>query len=89
MKRRIHVLQALTTLLLIATFCTGASWAQTKIARVGILNNSPNVRFLIDFLSAMHFYQTLGEHGWVEGKNIAFEYRDPGGDPNRPRNSSG
>jgi putative ABC transport system substrate-binding protein len=61
--------------LLVATLCTGASWAQTKIARVGILANEPT-----DFL---FFYQMLGEHGWVEGKNVIFEVRDRGVDPTR------
>lgn len=74
---RIHVLLARTAFLLIATFCTGASWAQTKIAHVGILNDNP----LRDWLTTMHFYQALAQHGWVEGKNITFELRDSGGDP--------
>ncbi len=75
MKPRIPGLQALTALMLIATLWTNASWAQTKIARVGILTNDQT-----DFL---FFYQMLGEHGWVEGKNVIFEVRDPGVDPTR------
>jgi putative ABC transport system substrate-binding protein len=70
---------AATALLLIATFWGDTSWAQTKIARVGILNENT----LPNWLSAMNFYQTLGEHGWVEGKNVIFEFRDSGGDPAR------
>jgi len=72
-------LPAFMVFLLVATFCTGASWAQTKIARVGILT-IPDIR---DWLSTMHFYQTLGEHGWGEGKNVIFEFRDSGNDPTR------
>jgi putative ABC transport system substrate-binding protein len=64
---------------LIATLWTDASWAQSKIARVGILS----INHVRDWLSTMHFYQTLGEHGWVEGKNVMFEFRDSGGDPTR------
>jgi putative ABC transport system substrate-binding protein len=48
--------------------------------RVGILNNGLPMR---DWLSTMPFYQTLAEQGWVEGKNVIFEFRDSGGDPTR------
>jgi len=62
--------------LLVATLCTGASWAQTKIARVGILNpNDEPDGEMRAWLSGMHFYQTLAERGWVDGKNVMFEYR--------------
>ena len=57
----------------------GRKLGANKIARVGILSVY-NVR---DWLPAMNFYQTLGEHGWVEGKNVVFEYRDAGDDPTR------
>ena len=40
MRRDIRVLVASTAFLLFATFATDASWAQTTIARVGILDNS-------------------------------------------------
>src|SRR4249920_3253410 len=61
---------------LVATLCTGASWAQTKIARVGILNpNDEPDDEMRAWLYSMHFFQTLAEHGWVEGKNVIFEYR--------------
>ena len=69
---------AVMVLLPVAILCTGASWAQTKIARVGILY-SINREQMRDFL--LPFYQTLGEHGWVEGKNVVFEFRDSRGDP--------
>ena len=76
MKRCIHVLLALTAFVLIVTSWTGASWAQAKIPRVGIiLPTAPDQRFIGPF------YQTLREHGWVEGKTVAFEVRDAGGDP--------
>ena len=73
MKQRMSVLLAFT---FVALFCAGTSWAQTKIARVGILNpNDEPDEEMRDWLSGMHFYQTLAEHGWVEGKNVVFEYR--------------
>jgi len=79
MKQRISVLLAIAPLLLVASSWTEAIWAQTRILRVGILSNNPTR----DWLSDMGFSKTLGEHGWIEGKNVTFEYRDSGGDPTR------
>ena len=82
MKRCVSVLMAVVTLALTATLCTGASWAQTKIVRVGILNpNDEPDDEMRAWISGMHFYQTLAEHGWVEGKNVIFEYRHKRGGP--------
>ena len=76
----IRRLLTLTTLLLIAAFWVDASWAQTKIARVGILNpNDEPDDEMRAWLSGMRFYHTLAEHGWVEGKNVIFEYRHAAG----------
>ena len=80
MKRCIDILLASTAFFLIATFGMGTSWAQTKTLRVGVLYNTNEIR---NALSAVRFFQTLGEHGWVEGKNVLFEFRDSGGDPTR------
>jgi putative ABC transport system substrate-binding protein len=78
----IRALLAVTALLLITTLWTDPSWAQTKVLRVGILNpNDEPDDEMRDWLSGMHFYQTLGEHGWIEGKNVIFEYRHAGGGP--------
>lgn len=72
----------LTALMLIAALWTDPSWAQTKIPHVGVLVVNP-------ILSAevqqwfKPFRRTLSERGWIEGKNVAFEYRDGAGDPTR------
>jgi len=72
----IRTLLPLTTLLLIAAFPVDTSWAQTKVLRVGILNpNDEPDDEMRAWLYGMHFFQTLAEHGWVEGKNVMFEYR--------------
>jgi hypothetical protein len=79
MKRRIHVMLAFVAFLLIATLGTDASWAQTKILRVGVLN--PDYQVQEPFYRAQDpFFRTLREHGWVEGKNVIFEFRGWGSD---------
>jgi putative ABC transport system substrate-binding protein len=80
MKRCNHVLLSLSALLLTAAFWTIAGSAQTTVFRVGILNIFTREE-MRDFLAP--FYRTLGEHGWVEGKNVIFAFRDSGGDPTR------
>jgi len=80
MKRGILVLLALTALFLVTALRADPSSAQTKVFQVGILN-SINREQMHDFL--LPFYQALGEHGWVEGKNVVFEFRNSGGDPTR------
>jgi len=77
MKRGVHVLLAFTAFLLIIASWTGPSWGQARIPRVGIVTVGSTADFLVPF------YQTLREHGWVEGKNVAFEYRNASGDPTR------
>jgi putative ABC transport system substrate-binding protein len=75
---------ALAALLLIVTLWTDASWAQTKIPRVGILSVgwSDQANMSVPAWIAP-FYRTLREHGWVEGDNVAFVHLDSGGDPTR------
>ena len=53
--------------------CFSAEAQQTvKISRIGILDNTTasGMAVLIDA-----FRQELSKLGWIEGKNIAFEYR--------------
>ena len=73
---------ALTALLLIATWWTDASWAQTKIPHVGVLIVYPSLSAEVQQWFRP-FPRTLSQHGWIEGKNVAFEYRDGAGDPTR------
>jgi putative ABC transport system substrate-binding protein len=47
---------------------------QGRIKRIGIIDNGP----LWD-----HFRQGLREHGLIEGRTVALEYRSAGGDPDR------
>jgi putative tryptophan/tyrosine transport system substrate-binding protein len=61
---------------------TGESWAQAKIARVGILATAPSD--VTDDVIA-EFYEPcrrmLAQEGWIEGKTIALEYRNARGNP--------
>lgn len=79
MKRRSHALLALIGMLLVIPSWMDVGWAQAKIPRIGILfvNDARNEPWMETFRT------TLRASGWVEGKNVAFEYRDAGGDPRR------
>ena len=81
MKKRAAV-RLLAVALLACLGWIGQSHAQTKIARVGVLATpvagTPN--------EAMDKYyevfrQALAERGWIQGQNIAFEYRSARGSP--------
>ncbi len=76
MRRTTGFLLILTALVL-ATAWVDPAWAQTKILRVGVLTVAESQEWLEPF------NRTLREHGWVEGKNLAFEHRHGSGDPRR------
>jgi ABC-type uncharacterized transport system substrate-binding protein len=56
------------------------SWAEDKVKKVGILGIADHAE-VHKFLEP--FYRRLEQLGWVEGKNVAFEFRSAGGDPRR------
>jgi ABC-type uncharacterized transport system substrate-binding protein len=66
-----------TILTLVALTLTGESWAQNKAAKVGVLTIAEVQEWLKPFA------RRLRELGWIEGKNVQFEYRNAGGDPTR------
>ncbi len=82
MKRGVHVLPAFTAFLLIAASSMDPSWAQTKIPQVGVLIVYPSLSKEVQQWFKP-FPRTLSERGWIEGKNVAYEYRDGNGDPTR------
>src|SRR5215813_11734315 len=65
---------ALCALLFALSVSADAQQAK-KIARIGYLSD------LAEPLPLVTFKRRLGELGWVEGKQIEFEYRYAGGDP--------
>ncbi len=63
---------------------TGEALAQTKHARVGILSfvaatDDPTRELWFDG----PFRRNLADEGWIEGKNVSFEYRSAHSDPSR------
>src|SRR5215475_10271417 len=67
---------ALCALLFALSVSADAQQAK-KIARIGYLSD------LAEPLPLVTFKRRLGELGWVEGKQIEFEYRYAGGDPDK------
>jgi putative ABC transport system substrate-binding protein len=72
-----------TAALLTSVGWTSESWAQAKIARVGILTFDLS---LTDYRAKQWwepFRDTLRSQGWIEGQNVSFEFRNAPGDPPR------
>ena len=81
-KNRVAAVLLLAFTLLTTLGWTGESWGQTKTARVGIL--ASQLTGTTDDAtreSYAPFRRILAEHGWVEGKNVSFEYRRARGEP--------
>jgi putative ABC transport system substrate-binding protein len=62
---------------------TGESWGQAKLPRVGILTFFSVTEDATTKQWFEPFRRTLAEQGWIEGKNVAFEYRSANGDPSQ------
>ena len=77
MRRRLAAALLFAVVLLTAFGRAGDSWAQTKIARVGILT----VDAVTVWKWAEPFRRTLADQGWIEGRTVSFEMRSAGGDP--------
>jgi putative ABC transport system substrate-binding protein len=72
----------LVAVALLSTFVsTGECWAQTKNARVGILSffQGTDDQQTREWLKP--FTNALATQGWIEGKNVSFEYRSVYGGP--------
>ena len=73
-RRQIIRLVSGTAVFAAATACPGASVGAPRIARVGIIDDSPDWEA---------FRQELHQLNYIEGRNIAFEYRRADGMPDR------
>jgi putative tryptophan/tyrosine transport system substrate-binding protein len=78
MRRSLTAFQVLAVALLISVGWTGATWAQVKMPRVGVLTFYPR---LTQGQWFEPFHRTLADHGWIEGKNVSFEFRSAQSDP--------
>ena len=83
MKHRSAAGLLLTVALLTSFGWSGETCAQTKMARVGILTlpvtDDPTLKQWFE-----PFRRTLSDQGWIEGKNISFEYPSvPPDDPSQ------
>jgi len=77
MIRRSAGLLLVSVTLLTTLGWTGESWAQTKIARVGILTIEDRQPWFEPF------ERILSEHGWIVGKNLSLEFRSASGNASR------
>ena len=83
MQSRVTAVLVLSLLALTSLSWTGEAWGQDRIARVGILsffavNEDPDKEPWVGPIR-----QKLAELGWVEGKNVSFEYRSAQSDPSK------
>jgi putative ABC transport system substrate-binding protein len=68
--------------------CSGAALhvehisAEEQLKTVGLFTVAP-IEAQATSIWLDPFHKTLRERGWVEGKNVAFQYADAGGDPTR------
>jgi putative ABC transport system substrate-binding protein len=65
----------LTIALLTTLGWTGESWGQAKIPRIGILSFGWGATDDVVRQRLEPFRRTLADQGWIEGKNVSFEYR--------------
>jgi putative ABC transport system substrate-binding protein len=62
---------------------TGQAWAQEKLARVGVLSFFTLTDESESKSDFERLRRNLANQGWIEGKNVAFEYRSAKGDPSQ------
>ena len=73
---------------MIGSSLTGVAWSQETISRVGILTffsrgENPVWDWFLGVIS-----RRLAGEGWIEGKNLAFEYRSADADPSQFRRAA-
>jgi putative ABC transport system substrate-binding protein len=83
LKTRVAAVLLFTVAVLTALGWTGQACGQSKLPRVGILSfsSATDDPSLEAFL--MVFRRTLADRGWIEGKNVSFEYRSAHNDPSQ------
>ena len=79
MKNRVAAVLPIAVTLLATLGWTGESWGQAKLPRVGVLSYGVTTDDAAK-QSLELFRRKLAERGWIEGRQIAFEYRRAVGD---------
>ena len=81
MKHRVAAVLLLTAVFLTILGWTEESWGQANVRRVGILTT--DVDITTDHAKQWWepFRRTLADQGWIDGKNVSFEFRKSSGDP--------
>jgi putative ABC transport system substrate-binding protein len=82
-KNRVAAVLLLSGALLTSLGWTGEAWGQVDVRRVGMLSFSavsddPSLDADLKILR-----RNLADQGWVEGKNVSFEYRNAHSDPSQ------
>ncbi len=83
MKNRVAAVLLLTGAVLTNPGWTGEAWGQAKLSRVGILAFSTVTEGPRLEASLEAFQRTLAGKGWIEGKNVSFEYQSANRDPSQ------
>ena len=81
MKKRVTAVLLLAVALLTTLGWTGESWGQANVRRVGILTADLDLTSSYARQWWEPFPRTLADRGWIEGKNVLFEFRRLSGEP--------
>jgi putative ABC transport system substrate-binding protein len=85
---RVVAVLLLAVALLTSFGLTAESWGQTNIRRVGIITGKLDLTSDYAQQWWLPFRRTLADQGWIEGKNVSFEFRGPSGEPPQYENAA-
>ena len=80
-KNRVSAVLLLAGVLLTCLGSAEESWGQANVRRVGILTGAVDTHSEHAKQWWEPFRLTLADQGWIDGKNVSFEFRKPSGDP--------
>ena len=81
MKNRSAAIVPVTLALLSLAAGSREGWSEDKVGRIGVLYTQMPVKNDAQWDWSESFRRTLSEHGWIEGKNVSFEFRSSRGNP--------
>ena len=81
MKRRATAFLLVSIALLTSLGWTGEAGDRRTVRRVGILTGAVDLNHEHAKQWWEPFRRTLADQGWIDGKNVSFEFRKPSGDP--------